>query len=136
MLEHHNTMTPQFAGETFRMGGRAVDCDGLENRCGGNSTGGSNPSPSATKIRHPVVIPRDVLFCPVPGGFWQRYYQHISSVMPKPPKLPTAIYSAQIPDAGLGLIFMFIYGIIKSKSKGDIICRRFFIQRYQGPQNY
>ena len=33
----------------FRMGGRAVDCDGLENRCGGNSTGGSNPSPSARK---------------------------------------------------------------------------------------
>ena len=30
------------------MGGRAVDCDGLENRCGGNSTGGSNPSPSAS----------------------------------------------------------------------------------------
>ncbi len=115
------------------MGGRAVDCDGLENRCGGNSTGGSNPSPSATKIRHPVVIPLDVLFCHVSGGFWQRYYQHISSVMQKPPKLPTDIYPAQIPDAGLGLIFMFIYGIIKSKSKGDIICRRFFIQRYQGP---
>ena len=35
------------AGKQFRMGGRAVDCDGLENRCGGNSTGGSNPSPSA-----------------------------------------------------------------------------------------
>lgn len=34
----------------FRMGGRAVDCDGLENRCGGNSTGGSNPSPSASNI--------------------------------------------------------------------------------------
>ena len=29
------------------MGGRAVECGGLENRCGGNSTGGSNPSPSA-----------------------------------------------------------------------------------------
>jgi preprotein translocase subunit SecE len=24
-----------------------VDCDGLENRCAGNRTGGSNPSPSA-----------------------------------------------------------------------------------------
>lgn len=32
------------------MGGRAVECDGLENRCGGNSTGGSNPSPSARRI--------------------------------------------------------------------------------------
>ena len=31
----------------FRMVGRAVECGGLENRCGGNSTGGSNPSPSA-----------------------------------------------------------------------------------------
>ena len=28
-------------------GGRVVDCGGLENRCAGNSTGGSNPSPSA-----------------------------------------------------------------------------------------
>ena len=61
------------AGKQFRMGGRAVDCDGLENRCGGNSTGGSNPSPSASKIGHPVVIPRDVLFRPVSGSFWQRY---------------------------------------------------------------
>ena len=43
----------------FRMGGRAVDCDGLENRCGGNSTGGSNPSPSAIKINTPQ---RGVLF--------------------------------------------------------------------------
>ena len=51
------------------MGGRAVDCDGLENRCGGNSTGGSNPSPSARNIGHPVVIPRDVLFCPGFRGF-------------------------------------------------------------------
>ena len=129
-------MTPQFTGETFRMGGRAVDCDGLENRCGGNSTGGSNPSPSARNMMHPVVIPRDVLFCPVSGGFIARYYQRISPVMPNFPKSPHFIYLAQIPDAGLGLIFMFIYGIIKSKSKGDIICRRFFIQRYQGPQNY
>ena len=24
-------------------GGRAVECGGLENRCGGDSTGGSNP---------------------------------------------------------------------------------------------
>ena len=31
------------------MVGRAVECGGLENRCGGNSTGGSNPSPSARK---------------------------------------------------------------------------------------
>ena len=32
------------------MVGRAVECGGLENRCGGNSTGGSNPSPSASNI--------------------------------------------------------------------------------------
>lgn len=31
--------------ETWR-DGRAVECGGLENRCGGDSTGGSNPSPS------------------------------------------------------------------------------------------
>ena len=70
----------------FRMGGRAVDCDGLENRCGGNSTGGSNPSPSARNMTHPVVITRDVLFRPVSGDFCGRYYQCISPVMPKPPK--------------------------------------------------
>ena len=35
------------------MVGRAVECGGLENRCGGNSTGGSNPSPSARKIKCP-----------------------------------------------------------------------------------
>ena len=53
----------------FRMVGRAVECGGLENRCGGNSTGGSNPSPSARNIEHPEVIPRDVLFRPVSGCF-------------------------------------------------------------------
>ena len=30
------------------MGGRVVDCNGLENRHTGNRIGGSNPSPSAT----------------------------------------------------------------------------------------
>ena len=34
------------------MGGRAVECGGLENRCGGNSTGGSNPSPSASILAY------------------------------------------------------------------------------------
>ena len=38
------------------MVGRAVECGGLENRCGGNSTGGSNPSPSARKIQTPVWV--------------------------------------------------------------------------------
>ena len=32
-----------------RRGGRVVECGGLENRCGGDSTGGSNPPLSATK---------------------------------------------------------------------------------------
>ena len=38
----------------LRMGGRAVECDGLENRWRGNSSGGSNPSPSArtTQVVH------------------------------------------------------------------------------------
>ena len=54
-----------------------------------------NPSPSARNITHPMVIPRDVLFCPVSGGFIARYYQCISSVLPNPPKLPTTIYLAQ-----------------------------------------
>ena len=76
----------------FRMGGRAVDCDGLENRCGGNSTGGSNPSPSASKITHPVVIPLDVLFCPVSGGFIARYYQCISSILSNQSKQQALIY--------------------------------------------
>gem|GEM_PF-5310910 len=31
----------------LRRGARAVEWDGLENRCGGNSTQGSNPCPSA-----------------------------------------------------------------------------------------
>ncbi len=30
-----------------RRGGRVVECGGLENRCGGNPTEGSNPSLSA-----------------------------------------------------------------------------------------
>src|SRR5207302_8152513 len=33
-----------------RRDGRAVDGGGLENHCGGNSTGGSNPSPSAKSL--------------------------------------------------------------------------------------
>ena len=43
------------------MGGRAVECGGLENRCGGNSTGGSNPSPSASIlgfVMNSTKIPR------------------------------------------------------------------------------
>ncbi len=37
-----------------RRGGRAVDCTGLENRRGGNSTGGSNPSLSANSGRNKI----------------------------------------------------------------------------------
>ena len=38
-----------------------VDCDGLENRCAGNRTGGSNPSPSAIRRNEmreylPIII--------------------------------------------------------------------------------
>jgi preprotein translocase subunit SecE len=39
-----------------------VDCDGLENRCAGNRTGGSNPSPSANARKNemkdylPIII--------------------------------------------------------------------------------
>ena len=41
--------------QKFRMVGRAVECGGLENRCGGDSTGGSNPSPSASNKKTPLV---------------------------------------------------------------------------------
>src|SRR2546428_14062128 len=34
----------------MRRDGRVVDGGGLENHCGGNSTGGSNPSPSAKSL--------------------------------------------------------------------------------------
>ena len=34
----------------MRAGGRAVECTSLENWRGGNSTGGSNPSPPATSL--------------------------------------------------------------------------------------
>gem|GEM_PF-1992543 len=34
----------------LRRGGRAVDCGGLENRCAGNRTEGSNPSLSAVSF--------------------------------------------------------------------------------------
>lgn len=36
--------------QSLRRGGRAVDCGGLENRCAGNRTEGSNPSLSASII--------------------------------------------------------------------------------------
>ena len=43
-----------------RRGGRAVDCGGLENRCAGNRTEGSNPSLSATlrsiRDQEPVIV--------------------------------------------------------------------------------
>ena len=45
------------------MGGRAVDCDGLENRCGGNSTGGSNPSPSASILAYMPIQTKSPRFC-------------------------------------------------------------------------
>ncbi len=86
----------------FRMVGRAVECGGLENRCGGNSTGGSNPSPSASKIRHPVVIPQDVLFRPVSGGFYPRYYQCISLRVSNPPKYTATIYTALFSIVNIG----------------------------------
>jgi len=35
------------------------------------------PSPSASNIEHPVVIPRDVLFCSVSGDFCGQHYQCI-----------------------------------------------------------
>ena len=38
-----------------RRNGRVVDCGGLENRCPGDWTGGSNPSFSATPIDYPEV---------------------------------------------------------------------------------
>ena len=34
-----------------RRNGRAVECGGLENRCPGDRTGGSNPSSSATPLK-------------------------------------------------------------------------------------
>lgn len=85
----------------LRMGGRAVDCDGLENRCGGNSTGGSNPSPSARNIEHPVVIPRDVSFAPDSREFYTQGYQCILAIAPNPAKIRRAAYLAQNLDAGL-----------------------------------
>ena len=52
------------------MVGRAVECGGLENRCGGNPTGGSNPSPSATKIKRQK---RAFYFLSAMVGFKERY---------------------------------------------------------------
>ena len=59
------------------MGGRAVDCDGLENRCGGNSTGGSNPSPSARNNQNPDNICRGFVFRRTSATFIPRSYQYV-----------------------------------------------------------
>lgn len=43
--------------KNLRRGARAVEWDGLENRCGGNSTEGSNPSPSAIfTVNYPAFV--------------------------------------------------------------------------------
>ena len=47
----------------FRMGGRAVECGGLENRWRGNSSGGSNPSPSASILGYTVSYIKSPQFC-------------------------------------------------------------------------
>jgi hypothetical protein len=39
------------------------DWDGLENRCGGNSTVGSNPTPSAMPILAAVKIRHWIMIC-------------------------------------------------------------------------
>ena len=44
----------------LRKGAGVVELDGLENRCAGNRTEGSNPSPSArAAIRYPQTTNRD-----------------------------------------------------------------------------
>ena len=40
-------------------GARVVEWDGLENRCGGNSTQGSNPCPSAIRYKFLAEIKQD-----------------------------------------------------------------------------
>ena len=46
-----STTCPAIAGtDLVRRGGRVVECGGLENRCAGNRTEGSNPSLSATYL--------------------------------------------------------------------------------------
>ena len=65
------------AEKQFWMGGRAVDCDGLENRCGGNSTGGSNPSPSARNNQTPDKICRGFVFRQIPAAFPPQGYQYV-----------------------------------------------------------
>ena len=85
------------------MVGRAVECGGLENRCGGNSTGGSNPSPSASNIEHPVVIPRDVSFTPESGDFSVRWYWCMLSIAHNPTKINRIAYLAQNMDATSGI---------------------------------
>ena len=45
---------PEAEGAGWR-GGRVVECGGLENRCAGNRTGGSNPLPSAIKYLQTIL---------------------------------------------------------------------------------
>ena len=45
-----------------------VETGGLENRCTGNRTGGSNPSPSATLLLPVAPRERRALAGPAPGG--------------------------------------------------------------------
>lgn len=67
----------------------------------GNRIKGSNPFISASNIEHPVVIPWDVLFRPVPCGFCGRHFQCISPVANNPPKFTAIIYLAQKCNATL-----------------------------------
>src|SRR5579859_8248304 len=47
--------------QSLRRGGRAVDCGGLENRCAGNRTEGSNPSLSANDVLNDVEKAHKIL---------------------------------------------------------------------------
>ena len=58
----------------FRRGDRAAECAGLENRCTGNGTEGSNPSLSAPKT---LVFPRFFAFLATCFGFPARPCLHM-----------------------------------------------------------
>ena len=50
-----SAFTGRVNGNKFRRDGRVVDCGGLENRCPGDWTGGSNPSLSATPLENQLL---------------------------------------------------------------------------------
>jgi hypothetical protein len=61
-LRYPNFCLPILRLDSLRKGARAVERDGLENRCTGNCTEGSNPSLSANKHIKECQIPANSTF--------------------------------------------------------------------------